>query len=118
MRSRIKHKSNSNVRYSKVSNEVDVDYRDEQFEERSPTVPVKSIALAILLFLIGSVMLTLSGLIMGGVFGEIPDYSVTPLFILGLVTFIPGFYHVRIAYCVFRGYRGYSYHDIPHYNDD
>lgn len=118
MRSRAKGSrgTNRNVRYSKLSDQVD--YRDEQFVERSPTVPVKSIALALLLFLIGSVMLTLAGLVMGGVFGETSELSATPLLILGLVTFIPGFYHVRLAYYAFRGYTGYSYLDIPHYSDD
>lgn len=30
--------------------------------------------------------------------------------------FIPGFYHVRIAYYAWKGYRGYSFEDIPDFD--
>jgi hypothetical protein len=30
--------------------------------------------------------------------------------------FIPGAYHVRIAYYAFKGYEGYSYDDIPEFD--
>ncbi len=113
--------SRSRGRYTRlvpIRKDIDeTDYRDDQFTEPPPKLPVKSIVLAVLLFLIGSVLLTLAGLMLGGVFGDTPDASATPFLILGLVTFIPGFYHVRIAYYAFRGYSGYSYFDIPHYND-
>lgn len=39
-----------------------------------------------------------------------------PLFILGSIMFIPGFYHVRIAYLAFMQRPGYSFEDIPEYN--
>lgn len=39
-----------------------------------------------------------------------------PVLLLGILTFIPGFYHVRIAYYAWRGYKGYSFEDIPDYN--
>ena len=116
--------SRSHVRYSRLVPPVPVrrdrneaDYRDDQFTEPPPKIPVKSIVLAVLLFLMGATLLTLAGLMLGGVFGDTPDASATPFLILGLVTFIPGFYHVRIAYYAFRGYSGYSYFDIPHYDD-
>lgn len=113
--------SRSRAHYSRLvpitRDNDEADYRDEQFTEPEPKIPVKSIVLAVVLFLIGSVMLTLAGLLLGGIFGDVPDVSATPLLIIGLITFVPGFYHVRIAYYAFRGYNGYSYFDIPHYDD-
>jgi hypothetical protein len=35
------------------------------------------------------------------------------LLTLGSITFIPGFYHTRIAYYAWKGYEGYSLDDIP-----
>ena len=109
------------VRYTKLipvtRHKDETEYSDEQFKEPTPKIPLKSIALALILFLIGSVLLTLAGLMLGGVFGDTTDASATPFLILGAITFIPGFYHVRIAYYAFRGYKGYSFYDIPHYNE-
>ncbi|KAK3743712.1 hypothetical protein QZH41_012397, partial [Actinostola sp. cb2023] len=39
-----------------------------------------------------------------------------PLLIIGSLMFIPGFYHVRLAYCAWKGYRGYSFDDIPDFD--
>ena len=39
-----------------------------------------------------------------------------PLFIIGTLLFLPGFYHVRIAYYAWMKYEGFSFDDIP--NDD
>lgn len=113
--------SKSRVRYSRltqVSRDKDeTEYSDEQFTEAPPKIPLKSIALAIVLFLLGSVLLTLAVLIFVGVFGDNPDASATPLIIIGAITFIPGFYHVRLAYYAWKGYHGYSFEDIPSYDD-
>lgn len=38
-----------------------------------------------------------------------------PVLILGMLMFIPGVYHVRIAYYAYKGYPGYSYEDIPEF---
>nr|CAD7404374.1 unnamed protein product [Timema cristinae] len=41
-----------------------------------------------------------------------------PMIILGALMFIPGVYHIRIAYCAFRRYPGYSFADIPEGKQD
>uniref|UniRef100_I1NXS6 Transmembrane protein 230 n=1 Tax=Oryza glaberrima TaxID=4538 RepID=I1NXS6_ORYGL len=33
--------------------------------------------------------------------------------ILGIVMFIPGFYYTRIAYYAYKGYKGFSFSNIP-----
>lgn len=40
-----------------------------------------------------------------------------PVLIIGILVFIPGFYHLRIAYYAYKGYSGYSYDDIPDFDD-
>ena len=108
--------ASSGVRYSRLrtttSTQSDNDYRDEQFYEPPPKPPIKSILLAMFLFLIGSVLLTLGGLMAAGVLG-VTEQGSAPILILGAITFVPGFYHVRIAYYAWQGYAGYSFADIP-----
>lgn len=45
-----------------------------------------------------------------------PDRTV-PVLIIGVLVFLPGFYHLRIAYYASKGYRGYTYDDIPDFDD-
>jgi len=39
-----------------------------------------------------------------------------PLIILGIIMFVPGAYHVRIAYYAYRQYPGYSFDEIPEFD--
>lgn len=39
------------------------------------------------------------------------------MLIIGVLVFLPGFYHLRIAFYASKGYRGYSYDDIPDFDD-
>ena len=39
-----------------------------------------------------------------------------PVIVLGALTFIPGVYHVRIAWLAYRGAPGYSFEDIPDFD--
>ena len=39
-----------------------------------------------------------------------------PVLLLGALMFIPGAYHVRIAFYAFKEYDGYSYDDIPEFD--
>lgn len=40
-----------------------------------------------------------------------------PVLIIGILVFLPGIYHLRIAYYASKGYHGYSYDDIPDFDD-
>lgn len=40
-----------------------------------------------------------------------------PVLIIGIIVFLPGIYHLRIAYYASKGYPGYSYDDIPDFDD-
>jgi hypothetical protein len=39
-----------------------------------------------------------------------------PLIILGIIMFLPGAYHLRIAYYAYHQYPGYSFDDIPEFD--
>lgn len=40
-----------------------------------------------------------------------------PMLIIGAIMFVPGSYHVWIAFWAWRAAPGYSYADIPNYDD-
>uniref|UniRef100_A0A8C9T4A0 Transmembrane protein 230 n=1 Tax=Scleropages formosus TaxID=113540 RepID=A0A8C9T4A0_SCLFO len=88
-----------------------------RFKKSPPKVPYKAIALAAVLFLIGSVLIIIGALLLTG-YIEVshPDRTI-PVLIIGILVFLPGFYHLRIAYYAWRGYHGYSYEDIPDFDD-
>ncbi|KAJ0917903.1 hypothetical protein HanRHA438_Chr05g0211391 [Helianthus annuus] len=74
--------------------------------------PIKEIALAVSLLVFG-VTGIVSGIFMavnrvGGDTGHGLFFA-----ILGAVLFIPGFYYTRIAYYAYKGYKGFSFSNIP-----
>ncbi|XP_059771779.1 transmembrane protein 230-like [Balaenoptera ricei] len=91
----------SKVKSSRLSS-TDDGYIDLQFKKGPPKIPCKAIALATVLFLIGSFLiirgsLLLAGYISKGIFSyEGADWAV-PVLIIGILVFLPGFYHLRIA---------------------
>ncbi|OAY51827.1 transmembrane protein 230 [Manihot esculenta] len=74
--------------------------------------PIKEIALAVSLLVFGLVGIVL-GLFMAS--NRIGGDRAHGLFfaILGVVLFIPGFYYTRIAYYAYKGYKGFSFANIP-----
>lgn len=106
----------SNVRYSRLSSDDD-GYIDLQFKKDPPKIPYKAIALATVLFLIGSLLIIIGSLLLAGYFGVTHTDRTVPVLIIGILVFLPGFYHLRIAYYASKGYRGYSYEDIPDFDD-
>ncbi|CAB1321901.1 unnamed protein product [Coregonus sp. 'balchen'] len=107
---------NTKVRYSKLASDDD-GYIDLQFKKSPPKVPYKAIALATVLFLIGSLLISIGALLLAGYFEVTHADRTVPVLIIGILVFLPGFYHLRIAYYASKGYRGYSYDDIPDFDD-
>nr|XP_046242873.1 transmembrane protein 230b [Scatophagus argus] len=106
----------SNVRYSRLATDDD-GYIDLQFKKSPPKVPYKAIALATVLFAIGSLLIIIGSLLLAGYFGVHHSDRTVPVLIIGILVFLPGFYHLRIAYYASKGYPGYSYDDIPDFDD-
>lgn len=115
--------SRSRVKYTRLKQTTEFHqdkdgFCDEQFEDDAPPrAPVKAIVLAVFLFVVGSVMIVLGSLMLAGVIGVDFGDRAVPLLVIGTVCFLPGFYNLGIVYLAWRGYHGYSYADIPTYND-
>ncbi|KAM6431963.1 transmembrane protein 230 [Liasis olivaceus] len=106
----------SKVKYSKLAG-TDEGYIDLQFKKSPPKVPYKAIALATVLFLIGTLLIIIGALLLAGYISQGGTDRAIPVLIIGILVFLPGFYHLRIAYFASKGYRGYSYDDIPDFDD-
>ncbi|KAF8934368.1 hypothetical protein BGZ58_005767 [Dissophora ornata] len=96
----------------------DTGYSDGQFEAPMPKIPWSSIILAVVLLVIGTVGLTIGSLLKVGVLDS-PEWldKGVPLLILGALCFIPGAYHVGLAYYAYKEYDGYSFSHIPDIDD-
>lgn len=77
-------------------------------------VPWKSIALALFLLALGSVLLLLSYFIFTGHM-EGDKSQAYGLLVLGILSFLPGFYETRVAYYSWRGAPGFRFASIPAY---
>uniref|UniRef100_A0A8C0W8A6 Transmembrane protein 230 n=1 Tax=Castor canadensis TaxID=51338 RepID=A0A8C0W8A6_CASCN len=106
----------SKVKYSRLSS-TDDGYIDLQFKKSPPKIPYKAIALATVLFLIGAFLIIIGSLLLSGYFSKGEADRAIPVLIIGILVFLPGFYHLRIAYYASKGYRGYSYDDIPDFDN-
>ncbi|XP_061527438.1 transmembrane protein 230b [Phyllopteryx taeniolatus] len=106
----------STVKYSRLATHDD-GYIDLQFKRSPPKVPYKAIALATVLFLIGSLLIIIGSLLLAGYFGVTHSDRTIPVLVIGILVFLPGIYHLRIAYYASKGYPGYSYDDIPDFDD-
>ncbi|RHZ46530.1 hypothetical protein Glove_615g15 [Diversispora epigaea] len=89
-------------------------FTDAQFRRPVQPIPWNSIILASLLFVLGSLGIILGSLIETGIISN-QDWldRGNPLLFLGCLLFIPGFYHVRLAYYAYKGYDGYDFDQIP-----
>jgi hypothetical protein len=88
-----------------------------QLRRRRDARPWGALLLALLLLSIGVVSLTMFTMISVGVLDERWAENAQPLLIVGLLGFLPGAYETRIAYAAWRGWPGYSFEQIPRYDD-
>jgi len=89
-------------------------YSDLQFKEETQSkVPIHAIILAVILFLIGSIMITLGALMLTGRIQTQYSDRTWPLIFVGTLVFLPGFYHLRVAYWAWKGDKNFSFADIP-----
>ncbi|XP_057981566.1 uncharacterized protein LOC131166935 [Malania oleifera] len=74
--------------------------------------PIKEISLAVSLLVFGTLGIVL-GIIMA--YNRVGGDRAHGIFfaILGSILFIPGFYYTRIAYYAYKGYKGFSFSNIP-----
>ncbi|XP_073062206.1 uncharacterized protein [Primulina huaijiensis] len=74
--------------------------------------PIKEITLAVSLLVFGALGIVL-GVLMA--VNNVGGDRAHGLFfaLLGGILFIPGFYYTRIAYYAYKGYKGFSFSNIP-----
>nr|XP_035111000.1 transmembrane protein 230-like [Callithrix jacchus] len=106
----------SKVKYSRLSSRDD-GYIDLQFKKSPPKIPYKAIALATVLFLISTFLIIIGSLLLSGYVSKVGAGQAVPVLIIGILVFLPGFYHLCIAFCAAKAYHGYSYDDIPDFAD-
>ncbi|XP_011494787.1 PREDICTED: transmembrane protein 230 isoform X2 [Ceratosolen solmsi marchali] len=104
-----------NVDYTQLT-ETDNGFVDSQFTTPPIKIPWKAISLATLLFVGGTVMLVIGSLIVSGQIDTKYSDRMWPIIILGILMFIPGAYHVRVAVQAYRKIPGYSFDDIPEFD--
>ncbi|CAN6478819.1 unnamed protein product [Victoria cruziana] len=104
----------SRLRQEESEGEDETDLRFEYTPSSLDRVPWKSVALALFLVSLGSLLLLLSYFIFTG---HMPGDSSQGygLLTLGVLSFLPGFYETRIAYYSWRGAKGYRFSSIPGY---
>ncbi|KFM82151.1 hypothetical protein X975_06272, partial [Stegodyphus mimosarum] len=106
---------NSSARYHKLTKSDD-GFVDLQFQKPQSKIPWGGIILALFLFIAGTLLITFASLLFTGHINGKHTEGAWPLLILGALMFIPGVYHVRIAYFAYRGYPGYVFDDIPDFD--
>ncbi|CEI91193.1 hypothetical protein G6F70_000931 [Rhizopus microsporus] len=111
MRNPIKPKSRTR-RFVELQD--DTGFTSAQFESQDPPIPWNAIGLAILLFLAGGGLLAVGILIkIGQITSEEWLSRGIPFIVLGSIMFIPGAYHLYIAYYAYYKYPGYDFSLIP-----
>ncbi|RZB39950.1 DUF872 domain containing protein [Asbolus verrucosus] len=113
--SRRRGRDYDHVDYTKLA-PTDSGFVDAQFVTPAQKIPWKAICLATMLLIVGTFLLIFGSLVVSG--HIILNYSdrMWPMIILGLLMFIPGAYHVRIAYYAYKQVPGYSFDDIPEFD--
>lgn len=104
-------------RLSRVYSQDD-GFHADQFKESNlrTKTPWKAIGLATFLFIGGTISLVVCILSLAGHM-NLPKDVPTALLVLGLLMFVPGFYHVRIAYWAYQECPGYTFDDLMNLND-
>ncbi|XP_075672575.1 uncharacterized protein LOC142642111 [Castanea sativa] len=91
---------------------TDEDMMMETSYSMNNRAPIKEIALAVSLLVFGTLGIIIGIFMAVNRIGGDRAHGVF-FAILGSILFIPGFYYTRIAYYAYKGYKGFSFSNIP-----
>lgn len=83
-----------------------------KFKKRSK-IPYKAIACATAQFLTGAFLVITGCLLLAGYIGKVGAKRAVVALIVGILVFLPAFYHLLIVCRAHRGCQGYSCQDLP-----
>jgi len=89
------------------------DFIPAQFEKPPTQVPWKAVIYAVVLFFLGTLLLTIGCLIVTGHIESKYGDRFWPLILLGSLMFLPGSYHTYFAYKAFRGDPDWNFDEFP-----
>uniref|UniRef100_A0A0M3HRN5 Transmembrane protein 230 n=1 Tax=Ascaris lumbricoides TaxID=6252 RepID=A0A0M3HRN5_ASCLU len=112
----VAHEEPLKASFNSRSRDVDNGFSEIQYNLPASKIPWRAVMLAGVLFVMGFALIMSSLLMLTEVVKPSHPDRVWPIFALGLIMFVPGAYHVRIAYHAFRGDRGFSFDDIPDFD--
>ncbi|XP_059618997.1 transmembrane protein 230-like [Phlebotomus argentipes] len=115
-RRRLGHEYRRVPREEDTSRDAVDGFTEAQFVMPPPKIPWKAIIFSTFLCITGAISLAFGFLIAIGQIHEKYLDRQLPLFILGSIMFIPGSYHVVVAFRAFRNHPGYSFEDIPDFD--
>lgn len=85
--------------------------------KKSSKIPYKAIACATVQFLTGAFLIVTGCLLLAGYIRKVGAKRAFAVLIVGILVFLPGFYHLLIVCRAHRGCQGYSYQDLADCGD-
>lgn len=74
--------------------------------------PTKEISLAVALLILGTIIIAVGLFLSSQQIGGDRTHGIV-FALLGTFLFVPGFYYSRIAWYAYKGYKGFSFANIP-----
>ncbi|XP_008483094.1 transmembrane protein 230 [Diaphorina citri] len=113
----LKYLTQSKFQHTRSSDSEDLISHCFQIQDsKHEKVPWKAIALAVFLAIGGMVQLTAGVLIFTGHIGKEYEDRFWPFLILGVIMFLPGAYHLFVAFAAYKNIPGYSFSSIPDFD--
>ncbi|KAF7396171.1 hypothetical protein HZH66_007033 [Vespula vulgaris] len=92
------------------------DYADSQFMNPPAKIPWKPISLAVILITEGFILFIMASLIVCGYIDAKYSDQIWLLIFIGIVKFIPGIYHTRLAILAYKKVPGYFFEDMTEFD--
>lgn len=103
-------------RPASVRHNLGSEFSEIQYRTPATRIPWRALLLAGILFFFGVVLMVAAAFMIFNVTDVSHTDRIWAIFALGVILFVPGAYHVFIAYHAFKGDQGFSFDDIPDFD--